>query len=157
MKLAIFQQQNLTQVATSLDVHPFDIARMYGQDTQGLPKELRFSTEERNNIAKKLGLEFWWTERKAFNKNEVLLLLAQKLWAKKLDTPTRGDNLYRGLDGESFQLLRSAVNIMIKNRVLKSAPGPFGIMVSKGDNFDSILKRILDEGIYPPELQALIS
>ena len=42
MSMTIFTQQNLTEVAASLDVHPFDIARMYGQDAQGLPKELRF-------------------------------------------------------------------------------------------------------------------
>ena len=157
MSMKIFTQQNLTEVATSLDVHPFDIARMYGQDAQGLPKELTFSSEDRERIAEKLGLEFWWTEKKAFNKKELLILLAQKLLAKQLHTPTRGDNLYRGLEGEAFQVLRSAVNVMIDLKILKPSAGPFGIIVSKGENFDSMLKSILDKGEYPPKLQALVS
>lgn len=157
MTSKLFQQQSLTEVAASLDVHPFDIARMYGQDPQGLPKELRFSTQEKNDIAKRLGLEIWWPEKNDCSKNELLLRLAQKIQEKKLDTPTRGDNLYRGLEGENFQLVRSAVNTMIRIALLQSASGPFGIVVSKGQNFDSILEMILDEGRFPPELQELMS
>lgn len=157
MGIAMFQKENLTEVAASLDVHPFDIARMYGQETQGLPKELYFSLEDRNDIAQKLGLEFWWTEQKSFKKNEVVSILMKKLWERTLVESTRGDNLYRGLEGESFQLLRSVVNTMIRIEILKSAPGPFGIVVSKGKNFDTMLGKIVMEGEYPSALQELIS
>ena len=157
MSITMFQKENLTEVAASLDVHPFDIARMYGQEAQGLPKELSFSDEERMDIAQKLGLEFWWTEQNSFKKNEAVTVLMNKLWERKLIEPTRGDNLYRGLEGESFQLLRSVVNTMIRIEILKSAPGPFGIVVSKGKNFDTMLGKIVMEGEYPSELQELIS
>lgn len=157
MSIAMFQKKNLTEVAASLDVHPFDIARMYGQEAQGLPKELCFSAEERMDIAQKLGLEFWWTEQKSFTKKEAVTVLMTKLWERKLVEPTRGDNLYRGLEGEVFQLLRSVVNTMIRIEILKSAPGPFGIVVSKGKNFDTMLGKIVTEGEYPPELKELYS
>ena len=45
-----------------------------------------------------------------------MLLFLLKSYGINSNTPTRGDNLYRGLEGEAFQL-RSAVNVMIDLKI----------------------------------------
>lgn len=156
MKMALFQQQNLAELAASLEVHPFDIAKLYGQDPQGLPKELHFSQADRDDIAKRLNLKHWWKGEKYSNHSDLLMLFSQKLWKNKLDNPTRADDLYRGLAGADYQLILLAVNELIQMKALESSSGQFGMMISKAEKFDDILKKILDEGQFPSALQKLI-
>lgn len=157
MNLDLFQRSSLSEVAARLEVHPFDIARFYGQKSEGLPKELSFSTQDIATIATELQIEFWWskTESKAKESEPADLVreLARKLLSAQLEEPVRGDNLYRGLRNADFQLIRRVVNLLIKLEVLQSSAGAFGIMVSKGKNFSQILTEIARDAKFP----ALIS
>ena len=160
MNLDLFQRSSLSEVAARLEVHPFDIARFYGQKPEGLPKELSFSAQDITTIASELKIEFWWSEKERKGKEassaELVQMLADKLVSAKLEESVRGDNLYRGLRGTEFQLIRRIVNILIKLEVLQSSSGAFGIMVCKGKNFSTVLREISREGKFPDAITEVI-
>ena len=160
MSMQLFQRQNLTEVAAILDVHPFDIARMLGQEENGLPKELLFTPTEIKEIHDKLGLETWWKhgvkEDTPNRRIELILELARKCQRHGLKEPVRGDNLYRGLQGDDFQFVRAVVNVLIKSKILRSTTSPAGIQIQQGELFEQEISKILEKGNFPAEIETMI-
>ena len=60
--LDLFEKIRVSQIASSLDLHPFEVARLLGQ-VGGLPRTLAFDQEDIDRVRELAGVETWWLER----------------------------------------------------------------------------------------------
>lgn len=57
--LRMFHKLSFSDVASRLDLTPFELARLMGQH-EGLPAVLRFGESDVNRIFDRSGLQEWW-------------------------------------------------------------------------------------------------
>ena len=160
MSLNLFRKKSIAEISALLNVHPFDVARYFGQKEGGLPSELQFASEEVKDISKGMRIEFWWKgapELPEGNRAQRLIqALAQKLLDFDWGKPTRRDNLPRGLDGEDYRLIMKVVNTLIMMEILQSVATSDGVDVELMDGVTDVLEGIADGSRIPTELDALI-
>jgi len=160
MGIKLFRKKSMAEVGAHLNVHPFDIARYYGQREGGLPLELMFDTADVAKIADGMRIEFWWSGEFSTtddNYSRALICeLARKILQADLSKATRSDNLCRGLEGEDYRLIMKAVNTLIMIEVLQSVATSDGVDVELAEGKRELLEAIADGSNIPTELQALM-
>lgn len=162
MSAELFYRKSLSDIAAQLDVHPFDIARMMGLRESGLPAELHFDTKDTKEIASELRLEIWWAEpiqiEDGHHQRRLVREFARKLVTADLSQPTRADNMYRGLEGSDFALIRSVLNTFITLNVVQSVQTLTGIDISlvEGPATQKVLEDIVNASKFPKQLEELI-
>ena len=57
--LDLFEKIRVSQIASSLDLHPFEVARLLGQ-VGGLPRTLAFEEADIDRVRELAGVETWW-------------------------------------------------------------------------------------------------
>ena len=57
--LDLFEKIRISQMAASLDLHPFEVARLMGQ-VGGLPRTLAFDQNDIDRVQELAGVETWW-------------------------------------------------------------------------------------------------
>ena len=160
MSINLFRKKSIAEVGAHLNVHPFDIARYFGQREGGLPTEMLFDASEVSVIATGMRIEFWW--RGEFSSEDgnygrgLIRELARKLLQADLSKPTRSDNLCRGLEGEDYRLIMKTVNTLIMMEVLQSVATSDGVDVELTTGMQGVLESIADGSDIPSELQALL-
>jgi len=160
MSLNLFRKKSIGEIGGQLNVHPFDIARYFGQKEGGLPSEILFNKGDISDITKGMRIEFWWKGPSQIDDQNhargLIRELAQKLLEADLKKPTRSDNLCRGLAGDDYRLIMKAVNTLIMMEILQSVATSDGVDVELTEGVNSILEGIADGSEIPNELQSLI-
>ena len=57
--LDLFEKIRVSQIASSLDLHPFEVARLLGQ-VGGMPHTLAFEQADIERVRELAGVETWW-------------------------------------------------------------------------------------------------
>ena len=161
MSINLFRKQSIAEVSARLNVHPFDVARYFGQKEGGLPSELLFEESEVVEIQRGMRIEFWWSRDLVLpdgnREYELIRALLAKILETQLEEPTRRDNLCRGLVGNDHRFVQRVVNALIMMEVLQSIATSDGVDVQLTDGVVGQLQQIVEGGELPPELQSLIS
>ena len=157
----LFRKLTLAEVAQKLQLKPFDIARIMGQNG-GLPDVLLFSDELVDQIRKQAGVEVWWDAEALVvdddNRSRALVrTLAEKLLTHEQGdgSATRADNLFRGLEGADQLLIRRAVNQFIREGLLLSLPTARGLYVQIDAVQRDTLGSIASGSEIPDSIEAL--
>ena len=161
MSINLFRKQSIAEVSARLNVHPFDVARYFGQKEGGLPAEMLFEESEVAAIQQGMRIEFWWSSELVLpdgnREYELIRALLAKLLETELDVPTRRDNLCRGLVGNDHRFIQRVINALIMMEILQSIATSDGVDVQLTDGVAGQLKQIVEGGDLPQELQSLIS
>ena len=160
MSLSLFRKKTITEVGAELNVHPFDIARHFGQKENGLPSDMRFDEAQILEIAKGMRIEFWWKgqiqTQDSNHARRLIRELARKVLSLEVGKPTRSDNLCRGLDGEEYRLILKTVNTFIMMGILQSVATSDGVDVELVEDATGVLEGIADGSNIPDELQEFL-
>ena len=155
-----FERLRLEDIARELDLHPFEIARILGQ--QGLPSVFEFSSDMTEEVRRLAGVEVWWTSRngtvKDANRSRGMVRSLAKMLIehdKKQQNSTRADNLFRGLDGADQLLIRRAVNQLIREGILRSIPTANGLHVRVDPVQQDTLAGIANGSEIPDSVESL--
>ncbi len=160
-KLDLFKKMTLSEVATKLEVMPFYIARHYGQNG-GLPADMLFDTAVLDKLRAEMGLETWW-DGSPFEVDDdnppVRLIRELTVRMLKVDVSKveRADNLYRGLKGADKDLIKAAVNELIRMGVIQSIPMAAALGVKFVPEKREILEKIAAGNKLPPSIEHLCS
>ena len=113
----LFRKLTLTEVSQKLQLKPFDIARIMGQNG-GLPDVLLFSDELVDQIRKLAGVEVWWDADplpiEDENRSRALVrTLSQKLQAHEKDGggSTRADKIQSCQNPERATQITSSIQL----------------------------------------------
>ncbi len=161
--LDLFEKLRVSQIAGSLDLHPFEVARLLGQ-ADGLGRTLAFETEDIERIRKLAGVETWWGSGKGNVDDDVsgrslVRTAAQMLIDRNVvgENTTRADNLFRGLEPADQFVVRRAVNQLIREEILRSIPTSQGLHLRVDKDKVKTLKKIADGSGIPDSLEELWS
>jgi len=157
----LFEKLTLSQIARWLDVHPFDIARVLGNEGR-LPVKLSFDESEVDRIRALAHVETWWDGGALpvadDNRRRALVrALAHKLAARPDGESSRADSLVRGLEGDELMLVRRVVNRFIQDGLLSSHSTVRGLEVSVIPSQRATLQSIAEGRDIPKHLEALWS
>lgn len=144
--------KSLDDVARSLELHPFDVARILGHVGE-LPPGLRFDNRDVDRVRELAGIERWWTgmarlpDKDPARSGALVQGLARNLLQRDRvgSRTTRADNLLRGLDGADRKRLRRTINTLIRERVLRTSSSWRGLQLSVEPQRVPVL-RALQEG-----------
>lgn len=135
--LEAFRRRSVAQVATELEVHPFDVIRLLVADGGELPEGLRLDASDIERVRRRGGMEVWWEEPPLTFPQEppvraYIRGIIRRMMERELVDPhaTRADNLFRGLDPVTQVQLRKAVNLLIRDQHFTSRMAPEGLMVA---------------------------
>jgi hypothetical protein len=161
--LDLFEKIRVSQIASSLDLHPFEVARLLGQ-VGGMPHTLAFEEADIERVRELAGVETWWGNNVSFIEDGIpgrglVRNAAQMLLDREVvgDNTTRADNLFRGLDPADQFVVRRAVNHLIRDEVLTSIPTSQGLHLRVDTAKVSILQGIADGSDIPSSLEELWS
>lgn len=151
----MFQRITLEQAARWLELHPFDVVRILVADGS-LPPDLRLEAAHVERIRGIGGLQTWWERPPAPESGEsperalvrALLRLMLEHGACEPEV-TRADNLFRGLDAEHQQVLRRAVNALIREGCLVSTMTATGLSVAVRDAALADVRAFAEDGRGP--------
>ncbi len=161
--LDLFEKIRVSQIASSLDLHPFEVARLLGQ-VGGLPRTLAFDEGDIDRVRELAGVETWWGSNAPKIEDSVsgrglVRTAAQMLLDRDVvgDHTTRADNLFRGLDPADQFVVRRAVNHLIREEVIKSIPTSQGLHLRVDEGKVGVLRGIADGSNIPSSLEELWS
>ena len=165
MSLEQFRKLSLSDIARQLGLKPLDVARILGQQPDGMPRELQFSPAMLEQVRELAGVEVWWSPGVALpiedsnHGRSMVRALAQKLVEhhEREQQSTRADNLFRGLNGVDQLLIRRTVNQMIREGLLQSVSRVSGLHVVVDSVQIDTLKHIADGTAIPDNIAALWS
>ena len=161
MSLEAFRKLSMGDVARNLGLKPFDVARILGQESAGLPADLQFEPEVVDVVRGLAGVEVWWASAERVDDTDPARGTVRTLAAKLLEhhtthrSPTRADNLFRGLEGADQLLVRRAVNQMIREGLLRSVSTVSGLHVIVDDVQVDTLQAIAAGTSIPDNIAAL--
>ena len=148
--LDLFEKIRISQMASSLDLHPFEVARLMGQ-VGGLPRTLAFDQADIDRVQELAGVETWWGSNapkidddipgRALVRTAAQMLIDRDVVGGKT---TRADNLFRGLEPADQFVVRRAVNHLIREEVLRSIPTSQGLHLQVDESSVSKLQGIAD-------------
>ena len=137
-------------MAASLDLHPFEVARLMGQ-VGGLPRTLAFDQNDIDRVQELAGVETWWGSSapkidddipgRALVRTAAQMLIDRDIVGEKT---TRADNLFRGLEPADQFVVRRAVNHLIREEVLRSIPTSQGLHLQVDESSVGKLQGIAD-------------
>ncbi len=161
--LDLFEKVRVSQIAASLDLHPFEVARLLGQ-AGGLPYTLAFDQADIDRVCELAGVETWWGSNAPSIDDDVpgrclVRTAAQMLLDREVvgGNTTRADNLFRGLEPADQFVVRRAVNHLIREEVLKSIPTSQGLHLQVDADQVKVLQGIADGSKIPSSLEELWS
>lgn len=161
--LDLFEKIRVSQIASSLDLHPFEVARLLGQ-VGGLPRTLAFDENDIDRVRELAGVETWWGSNAPKIEDDVsgralVRTAAQMLLDRDVvgEQTTRADNLFRGLEPADQFVVRRAVNHLIREEVIKSIPTSQGLHLQVDEEQVSVLRGIADGSKIPSSLEELWS
>ena len=161
--LDLFEKIRVSQIASSLDLHPFEVARLLGQ-VGGLPRTLAFEEADIDRVRELAGVETWWGSNAPKIEDDVpgralVRTAAQMLLDREVvgDQTTRADNLFRGLEPADQFVVRRAVNHLIREEVIKSIPTSQGLHLQVDEEQVGVLRGIADGSKIPSSLEELWS
>ena len=161
--LDLFEKIRVSQIAASLDLHPFEVARLLGQ-AGGLPYTLAFDQNDIDRVCELAGVETWWGANAPKIEDDVsgrqlVRTAAQMLLDRDVvgGNTTRADNLFRGLEPADQFVVRRAVNHLIREEVLKSIPTSQGLHLQVDADQVKVLQGIADGSKIPSSLEELWS
>ncbi len=161
--LDLFEKIRVSQIASSLDLHPFEVARLLGQ-VGGLPRTLAFDEADIDRVRELAGVETWWGSNAPKIEDDVpgralVRTAAQMLLDRDVvgEQTTRADNLFRGLEPADQFVVRRAVNHLIREEVIKSIPTSQGLHLQVDEGQVSVLRGIADGSKIPSSLEELWS
>lgn len=161
--LDLFEKIRVSQIASSLDLHPFEVARLLGQ-VGGLPRTLAFDQEDIDRVRELAGVETWWGSNAPKIEDDVsgralVRTAAQMLLDRDVvgEQTTRADNLFRGLEPADQFVVRRAVNHLIREEVIRSIPTSQGLHLQVDEGQVSVLRGIADGSKIPSSLEELWS
>jgi hypothetical protein len=161
--LDLFEKIRVSQIASSLDLHPFEVARLLGQ-VGGLPRTLAFDENDIDRVRELAGVETWWGSNAPKIEDDVpgralVRTAAQMLLDRGVvgEQTTRADNLFRGLEPADQFVVRRAVNHLIREEVIKSIPTSQGLHLQVDEGQVSVLRGIADGSKIPSSLEELWS
>jgi hypothetical protein len=161
--LDLFEKLRVSQIASALDLHPFEVARLLGQ-ADGLGRTLAFGTQDIDHVRELAGVETWWGSGKDNVVDEVpgrslVRTAAQMLIDRNVvgENTTRADNLFRGLEPADQFVVRRAVNQLIREEILRSIPTSQGLHLRVDKEKVKVLKKIADGSAIPDSLEELWS
>lgn len=161
--LDLFEKLHVSQIADSLDLHPFEVARLLGQ-ADGLGRTLSFDKTDIERVRKLAGVETWWGSGKDNVVDEdparsLVRTAAQMLIDRNVvgENTTRADNLFRGLESADQFVVRRAVNMLIRDGILRSIPTAQGLHLRVDKEKVKLLKKIADGSSIPNSLAELWS
>jgi hypothetical protein len=161
--LDLFEKIRVSQIASSLDLHPFEVARLMGQ-AGGLPFTLAFDQNDIDRVRELAGVETWWGGNAPTVEDDIpgrglVRTAAQMLLDREVvgGNTTRADNLFRGLDPADQFVVRRAVNHLIREEVLKSIPTSQGLHLQVDADKVKVLQGIADGSKIPSSLEELWS
>ena len=163
MSLETFRKLSMGDVARSLGLKPFDIARILGQQEGGLPAQMRFDPGIVDEVRELAGVSVWWTDSVRAEDTIPARATVRTLAAKLLEhhtthrKPTRADNLFRGLEGAEQLLIRRAVNQMIREGMLRSVSTVSGLHVIVDEVQVDTLQAVAAGTSIPDNIAALWS
>ena len=148
--LDLFEKIRISQMASSLDLHPFEVARLMGQ-VGGLPRTLAFEQSDIDRVRELAGVETWWGSNAPKIDDDIpgralVRTAAQMLLDRDVvgEQTTRADNLFRGLEPADQFVVRRAVNHLIREEVLRSIPTSQGLHLQVDESSVSKLQGIAD-------------
>ena len=163
--LDLFRKKTLTDLAKSLDLTPFDLARHYGSN-EGLPLDLLFDKGEQDQLRVDLNLEDWWSvtgpcveilNNAEFVDISMVRTRLRQVSAMLLRRPSethRSDNLLRGFSEETSELsvqeekslITVLLNLLIRSGAIQSVSmaSGLGLLVK-----DSSLLESISQGKWP--------
>lgn len=161
--LDLFEKIRVSQIASSLDLHPFEVARLLGQ-VGGLPRTLAFEEADIDRVRELAGVETWWGSNAPKIEDDVpgralVRTAAQMLLDREVvgEQTTRADNLFRGLEPADQFVVRRAVNHLIREEVIKSIPTSQGLHLQVDEDQVGVLRGIADGSKIPSSLEELWS
>ena len=161
--LDLFEKIRVSQIASSLDLHPFEVARLLGQ-VGGLPRTLAFEEADIDRVRELAGVETWWGSNAPKIEDDVpgralVRIAAQMLLDREVvgEQTTRADNLFRGLEPADQFVVRRAVNHLIREEVIKSIPTSQGLHLQVDEDQVGVLRGIADGSKIPSSLEKLWS
>ena len=161
--LDLFEKIRVSQIASSLDLHPFEVARLLGQ-VGGLPRTLAFEEADIDRVRELAGVETWWGSNAPKIEDDVpgralVRTAAQMLLDREVvgEQTTRADNLFRGLEPADQFVVRRAVNHLIREEVIKSIPTSQGLHLQVDEEQVGVLRGIADGSKIPSSLEELWS
>ena len=161
--LDLFEKIRVSQIASSLDLHPFEVARLLGQ-VGGLPRTLAFEEADIDRVRELAGVETWWGSNAPKIEDDVpgralVRIAAQMLLDREVvgEQTTRADNLFRGLEPADQFVVRRAVNHLIREEVIKSIPTSQGLHLQVDEDQVGVLRGIADGSKIPSSLEELWS
>lgn len=161
--LDLFEKIRVSQIASSLDLHPFEVARLLGQ-VGGLPRTLAFDEADIDRVRELAGVETWWGSNAPKIEDDVpgralVRTAAQMLLDREVvgEQTTRADNLFRGLEPADQFVVRRAVNHLIREEVIKSIPTSQGLHLQVDEDQVGVLRGIADGSKIPSSLEELWS
>lgn len=161
--LDLFEKIRVSQIASSLDLHPFEVARLLGQ-VGGLPRTLAFEEADIDRVRELAGVETWWGSNAPKIEDDVpgralVRTAAQMLLDRDVvgEQTTRADNLFRGLEPADQFVVRRAVNHLIREEVIRSIPTSQGLHLQVDEGQVSVLRGIADGSKIPSSLEELWS
>ena len=144
--LDLFEKIRVSQIASSLDLHPFEVARLLGQ-VGGLPRTLAFEEADIDRVRELAGVETWWGSNAPKIEDDVpgralVRIAAQMLLDREVvgEQTTRADNLFRGLEPADQFVVRRAVNHLIREEVIKSIPTSQGLHLQVDEDQVGVLR-----------------
>lgn len=151
--IELFRKKNLSEVAQTLEVHPFDLARHFGA-TGHLPHRLQIDEESIETLRRELGVLSIWSEdgpsvHDPNPRRGLLRELSGRLLDANFTNSHRADNWYRGLVEEQQFLITQAINLFIELDVLLSISTPGGLHIQIVENKRNILELIFDGSDIP--------
>jgi hypothetical protein len=161
--LDLFEKIRISQIASSLDLHPFEVARLLGQ-VGGLARTMAFDQNDIDRVQELAGVETWWGPSASRVEDEIpgrslVRSAAQMLIDRKVvdENTTRADNLFRGLEPADQFVVRRAVNHLIREEVVRSIPTSQGLHLQVDKKKVKSLQGIADGSNIPASLEELWS
>jgi hypothetical protein len=161
--LDLFEKVRVSQIASSLDLHPFEVARLLGQ-AGGLPRTLAFEQADIERVQELAGVETWWGSNAPKIEDDIpgraLVRTATQMLIDRGvvdDNTTRADNLFRGLEAADQFVVKRAVNHLILEEILQGIPTSQGMQLRVAAGKLSVLQGIADGSKIPSSLEELWS
>lgn len=156
------QPLGLVDSAKRLGLDPFELVQLLVA-TDGVPKDMVFSTEQVDGLIGKGGVESgWWDEAtlpegdKNPKRQRVRAALGLLLDRGHVGgAGTRADNLWRGLSSEDQMLVRDAVLVLVDEGLLDNVPAKSANNVTVSAEHEARVRDIVEGRTEHSALSAL--
>lgn len=157
--LKTLQRLDMSQVAQSLQIHPFELVRCL-VNLQQLPADLRFASSELEALRSAVGIQTWFPEGRKSGPSPGGLVkdLAHQLVSRGVvgEAGTRLDNCTRGLSEEEDELALQVLRALVAEGVLSSWTSELGVQIAIEEGKEYLVADLAEGGTPPAGVSALL-